>query len=195
MSEEQQIEVKRKKVDEESFSAGRLLGVVARRDPELYERLKIYAEQQGMKPTEIVYDALQLYDEFLTLSAVDAKSLVAALKLLDHLFKRLMQMMLTLNQFFTSEFFTQQIEIMHNIRQQQMQELAKQQAEEKKSKKQELKEQIMMSVMNMFMGLLTNMMTNMFKLQGAQAPQVQLPQMQPSSSLNIGKPKIVKGSK
>jgi len=191
MTEEQQIEVKRKKVDEESFSAGRLLGVVARRDPELYERLKIYAEQQGMKPTDIVYDALQLYDEFLTLSAVDAKGLVAALKLLDHLFKRLMQMMLTLNQYFTSEFFTQQIEIMHNLRQQQVQQ--QQQAE--KSKRQELKEQLVMNIMNMVFTMLSNVMMNMVRMQSGGAQQVQLPQTQPGAGLSIGKPKIVRGSK
>ena len=189
MPNENEIEAKKKRINEESFDAGRLLGIVARRDPELYERLKIYAEQEGIKLSELVYDALSFYDEYLSLSTVDTKSLLAALKLLDHLFKRLMQMMLTLNQFFTSEFFTQQIEIMHNLKQQQQQQAI----EEKRVKKEEIRDQLVMTMVNTVLSLISNMMMSLSRLSGGQA-QPQVPQMVPRPQPIVERPKIVKGA-
>ena len=189
MSNENEVEAKRRRPDEEGFVVGRLLGVVARRDPQLYERLKVYAESEGIKLSELVFDALTLYDEYLTLSTVDVKSLIAALRLLDHLFKRLMQMMLTLNQFFTSEFFTQQIEIMHNLKQQQQQQAI----EEKKSKKEEIRDQLVMSMMNVVFSLISNMMMSLSRLSGGQT-QPQAPQLMPQPQPIVEKPKIVRGS-
>jgi len=180
MSEQEVIETKKRRkkdIDEEGFSVGRYIGVIARKDPELYERLKSYAEAEGLKFTDLVYQALLLYDEYLSLSAVDTKCLVAALRLLDHLFKRLLDMMMTLNQFFTSEFFQQQISIIHQLQQQRQQTMQKIQEEQKKSKQQEVKTKLVEMTMNTMMTILSNLMSMMTstlaKAQGIQQPQQQ----------------------
>jgi len=188
MSEAQEIKVT-KRIDKEGFEAGRLLGVVARRDPELYERIKAYAETRGMKPTDVIYDALALYDEYITLSGVDTKALMAALKLLDNLLRRMVGLMMSLNQLVTSEYFNQQIEILHSLKMREQQSAALRSEEEKKSRAREVREQLLMNTVNLVFNLLTNMMTTMMGLR------MQQPSATPSSasSFDIGKPKIVRG--
>mgnify|MGYP005633883589 CR=1 FL=1 len=179
-AEEIKKKKRKKEVDEEGFEVGRYLGVIARKDPELYERLKQYAEATGHKFTDMVYEALTLYDEYLQLSTVDARSLLVALRLLDHLFKRLLQMMMTLNQYFTTEFFQQQVDIIHQIQQQRAQQLANMKQEEKKAKMNEVKAKMIEMTMNLVSTLLGNLMTGMMgamaKTQGMQ----QLPSKQVS---------------
>jgi len=188
MSEAQEVKVT-KRIDKEGFEAGRLLGVVARRDPELYERIKAYAESRGMKPTDVIYDALALYDEYITLSGVDTKALMAALKLLDNLLRRMVSLMMSLNQLVTSEYFNQQIEILHNLKMREQQSVALKSEEEKKSKAREVKEQLLMNTMNLVFNMLTNMMMTMTGLK------IQQPgtQQQGTTNINFGKPKLVKG--
>jgi len=178
VSEQQRKKKRKREIDEEGFEVGRYLGVIARRNPELYERLKQYAEASGNKFTDIVYEALELYDEYLQLSAVDTRALIAALRLLDHLFKRLLQMMMTLNQYFTSEFFQQQIEIMHSIRQQQVQQQQVMIQQEKKGKYEEIKTQLMSMTMQMLMKLLSGLVTNMMNIQSMMKGGQSLPQTQ-----------------
>jgi len=172
---------------EESFEVGRYLGVIARRDPELYERIRAYAETEGRKLTEIVYDALTLYDEYVQLSAVDTRSLLVALRLLDHLFKRLLQMMMTLNQYFTSEFFQQQIDMMYNLQQRKKQE----QVEIKKSKEQEVKSKLIEMTMTTVMTMMQGLMSSLMKLQLPQGQQATTVSM-PTSDSGV---KIVKSAK
>jgi len=184
---------RRRDVDEESFSVGRYIGVIARKDPELYERLKNYAEAEGLKFTDIVYQALLLYDEYLSLSAVDTKCLVAALRLLDHLFKRLLDMMMTLNQFFTSEFFQQQISIIHQLQQQRQQTMQKMQEEQKKSKQQEVKAKLVEMTMNTMMTLLSSLMS-MMTSSLTRTPSTQpLPQQNIMKQIQTKPVKIVRG--
>jgi len=200
MGEEVQVTVeessrrKRKKdVNEEGFEVGRLVGVIARKDPELYERLKSYAEASGYKFTDMVYEALILYDEYLQLSAVDAKSLMVALRLLDHLFKRLLQMMMTLNQFFTTEFFQQQIDIMHQIQQQRQQQLAAMEKQERQSKQQEVKAKLIEMTLNTMMAMLGNLMTTLTGTMAKQQIPTQQLNITPSTNEVTKGVKIVRG--
>ena len=193
MSEEEAIE-KTKRKREEDFSVGRYIGVIARKDPKLYERLKSYAETQGLKFTDIVYQALIMYDEYMSLATVDTKSLLAAIRLIDHLFKRLLDMMMALNQFFTSEFFQQQIGIIHQLQQQRQQTMQKIQEEHKKSKQQEIKAKLVEMTMNTMMSILSNIMTmittTIAKQQGIQQP----PQQNIMKQIQTKPIKIVRGS-
>jgi len=186
---------RKKEIDEEGFEVGRYLGVIARRDPELYERLKNYAEASGSKFTDIVYEALTLYDEYVQLSAVDARSLLVALRLLDHLFKRLLQMMMTLNQFFTTEFFQQQINIMHELQQQRTQQLQAIKQEAERSKQNEVKARLIEMTMNVVMNLLQTMMQGIMTMTikpQAKSPQVTTPISAPISTSKV---KVVRSAK
>lgn len=189
---------RRREVDEEGFEVGRYLGVIARKDPELYERLKQYAEASGHKFTDMVYEALTLYDEYLQLSTVDARSLLVALRLLDHLFKRLLQMMMTLNQYFTTEFFQQQVDIIHQIQQQRTQQVAAMRQEEKKAKMSEVKAKMMEMTMNLVSTLLGNLMTGMMsamaKPQGMQQPPTKQASMPSFSTATTSNVKVVRSA-
>jgi hypothetical protein len=48
----------------EVMEAGRLLGLIARKDPELYNRLKAYQDVMGGKFTDIIIDALNFYLDY-----------------------------------------------------------------------------------------------------------------------------------
>ena len=184
------IEEKRRKrkVDEEGFEAGRILGVIARKDPELYQRLKSYAESHGMKMSEMIYEALLLYDEYLQFHAVDMRSLLAALRLLDHLFKRLLQLMLSLNQYFTSEFFRQQVTILNELASQQAPQAQQtQQSQQSSGKVGEIRAKLIDMVVNMVINLLSSMMNMMISMTTPQQTKPTTPAPTPTQV------KIVKG--
>jgi len=52
---------KKKKKVKQVLDGGRLLGVIARSDPELYEQLKLEAEKNGAPPHEIIITYLKKY--------------------------------------------------------------------------------------------------------------------------------------
>ena len=184
---------RRRGIDEESFEAGRILGVIARKDPELYERLRNYANATGKKMTDVIHEALVVYDDYIALGSVDTRCLMAALRLLDNLFKRLLQMMMTLNQYFTTEFFQQQIDIIYQLQQQRAQQQQQAAIEEKRARQSEVKAKLMEMTMNLFMNMLSALMATMT---GGKAP---MP-MQGTAATGGGsalaiKPKIVASAK
>ena len=181
---------RKREIDEESFEVGRILGVIARKDPELYERLRNYANATGMKMTDIIHEALLVYDDYITLSSVDTRCLMAALRLLDNLFKRLLQMMLTLNQYFTSEFFQQQIDIIYQLQRQRTQQQQQMIQEEKKAKQNEIKARLVEMTMNTVFSLLSTLTGSMMSMATGAKPQTTTP-----VSISQWKPKIVASSK
>jgi len=177
---EQKVEEKKRKlrrVPEEDFEVGRILGVIARKHPELYAELQEYAESTGKKMSELLSEALAVYYDYIHFKNVDSMCLVSALRLLEMLLQRLVDFMMTLNQFFTSEFFRQQIEILSQIQQQRQQiatEAVEQtKKEESKSKMVEVKSRITELAITTMMNLVSTMISNLTRMYGGQ--QIQAP--------------------
>jgi phosphopantothenoylcysteine synthetase/decarboxylase len=61
MSSEVEEKPKRKQKSSESLEIGRLLGAIARIDPELYEAISKLAEESGDTPTNVVVKSLKNY--------------------------------------------------------------------------------------------------------------------------------------
>jgi len=72
-----------KKEEKEAFEVGRILGVVARRNPELYRALKELTELEGVKLTDLIEDALQMYIEYKIESSFMPKQVFYAMKLIE----------------------------------------------------------------------------------------------------------------
>jgi hypothetical protein len=69
--------------DKEAFDAGRILGVVARRNPELYRAVKELTELEGAKLTDLIEDALQMYVEYKYEAPFMPKQVFYAMKLIE----------------------------------------------------------------------------------------------------------------
>jgi len=186
---EQKVEEKKrrlKRVPEEDFEVGRLLGVIARKHPELYAELQEYAESTGKKMTELLSEALAVYYDYIHFKNVDSMCLVSALRLLEMLLQRLVDFMMTLNQFFTSEFFRQQIEILSQIQQQRQQiatEAVEQTKKSEESKKMiEVRAKLTELAINTMMNMVTAMISNLSRMYGGQ--QIQTPT--PSTGIGTG---------
>jgi len=191
---------RKRRVDETAFELGRVLGVLARRDPELFEKISEIAEESGTNVTDLVYEALRIYYDYVTLSKVDTMCLISSLHLIDTLMRRVVQMMNVVSQLFTSEFFHQQIELLQQLQQQREQLLAAMKEEERKEEVKRvtapLREQLMSTVTTALMNMISAMLTNMVSAMTGQ--RVQLPQATPAPTTQLvataQKPKIVKSA-
>jgi len=158
--EEEEKESKRK----DSFAAGRILGIVKRKDPELYEEIVQIAQAEGKKASDIILEALYVYRDYKTMVGIDGRCLAYSMQLLDHLIKRVIQMILTAQQYFTSEFFQQQVEILAQIQQQQQAAMQQAYKHAKAEKLAPFKEKMIELTLNLVMNLITALTTNMMKI-------------------------------
>ena len=185
--EEEEKERRRK----EAFQVGRILGVVKRKDPELYETIVQIAEAEGKKATDVIIEALMVYRDYKYMVGVDGRCLAYALNIIDMLMKRLMQMMLTINQYFTSEFFQQQIELLADIQQRQQQIYQHAMKQAKDQKLAPIKEQLAMNLINMVLNMVTNMMSSLLAMRtGAAHQQGQAPMPSLSVTPSQGQKKV-----
>jgi hypothetical protein len=76
---------------EEALSIGRILGVIARRNPELYRAIVQLKEMEGRKLTDIVEEALEMYVEFKTSFAIMPRELFYALRIIDFVTSKTME--------------------------------------------------------------------------------------------------------
>jgi hypothetical protein len=76
---------------EEALGIGRLLGVIARRNPDLYRAIVQIKEIEGRKITDIVEEALEMYVEFKTSFAIMPRELFYALRIIDFISTRSME--------------------------------------------------------------------------------------------------------
>ena len=82
MSEE---EKKKRVEDEDSFAVGRVLGVIAKKNPELYRRIKKISETTGQKSHELVEEALELLADYYEFSDINQRSLLMAMKFIERM--------------------------------------------------------------------------------------------------------------
>ena len=76
---------------EEALSIGRILGVIARRNPDLYRAIVQLKEMEGRKLTDIVEEALEMYVEFKTSFAIMPRELFYALRIIDFVTSKSME--------------------------------------------------------------------------------------------------------
>jgi len=117
MSEEKRRKVRteeeseKKEEEKEAFEAGRLIGVIARRNPELYRSLKEIIDFEGRKMTDILEDALQMYVEYRTESVFMPRQLFYAMKMVERVSRwsiemlvRMLQVVMGTTQLFPSGY-------------------------------------------------------------------------------------------
>lgn len=198
--EQPEIEEPKKKTEKEGVeqpqSFGRILGVIARRDPELYDKVKSLLEETGAKPSDIFEEAIRTYVEFSDYSQVNTKCLMASLNMLDNLLKRVVNLMSVLNTWISSAFFQSQIEILNNIKQQKELEAKSQ---PKQINLSGLPDKSREQLANFMIGMLTNLMTGLMgSLLKPTMGNTQMPNMniqQPKPNVNMDNVKIKTGKK
>jgi hypothetical protein len=83
LAEEKRRKSSESEPDKEAFDAGRILGVVARRNPDLYRAVKELTELEGAKLTDLIEDALQMYVEYKYEAPFMPKQVFYAMKLIE----------------------------------------------------------------------------------------------------------------
>jgi hypothetical protein len=83
LAEEKRRKSNESEPDKEAFEAGRILGVIARRNPDLYRAVKELTELEGAKLTDLIEDALQMYVEYKYEAPFMPKQVFYAMKLIE----------------------------------------------------------------------------------------------------------------
>jgi hypothetical protein len=83
LAEEKRRKPNESEPDKDAFEAGRILGVIARRNPDLYRAVKELTELEGAKLTDLIEDALQMYVEFKYEAPFMPKQVFYAMKLIE----------------------------------------------------------------------------------------------------------------
>jgi hypothetical protein len=83
LAEEKKKKSNESEAEKEAFEAGRILGVIARRNPDLYRAVKELTELEGTKITDLIEDALQMYVEYKYEAPFMPKQVFYAMKLIE----------------------------------------------------------------------------------------------------------------
>jgi len=165
---EEEKKKKRKPAPKEVLDTGRLLGVIAKSDPELYAALKEYAEANEQPTHQIVIQILKQY--FLTqkikLANIDIEQLIIAWDILKQLIQYSIQLYTSLG----TAFFNQMTQAYGELINQRVQQ-ALERMKEEKPVNEELKSKLMNMMLNVVEPLMTNMIKSMFKASGQPIPE------------------------
>jgi hypothetical protein len=96
---------------EEMLDIGRKVALVARRDKELYEKVKRVAKQRGKTLQDVLSEAFELWYLYETLEQIDPKTLAIAIQLIRHLMEWSIDTMVKMGAVFTSEFIRSNIAV------------------------------------------------------------------------------------
>jgi hypothetical protein len=91
-------ESEKKEEEKEAFEVGRIIGVIARRNPDLYRSLKEIVEMDGRKITDIIEDALQMYVEYRTEAVFMPRQLFYAMKMVERVSRWSVEMLVRMLQ-------------------------------------------------------------------------------------------------
>jgi hypothetical protein len=175
-------------MSEEDFDVGRKIGLVARRNRELYETVKQIAKRKGMKMQDVLTEALDIWRLYQTLEEVEPKALVAALSFIEHMLNYSASLLVKLGSVFTSEFFRSTMAMAGELSQLQQTQQAQQQTQQQ-SPVSEVKEQlrlmILQSMMPMLMSIIQQIIASMSGGQSVQIPSLQAPALTTRSTRPI----------
>jgi len=160
---------------EEAFSVGRVLGVIKRRNPQLYEEVVSIAKSEGAKATDIIEDALELYVRYKRLEGIDVRSLLVAFNLIRDVMDMVMGMMMTVEKYFTSEFFKQQVEILSELKRREAESAASGGKGEVSTIRRRVMEELAPKLVSTIFNIVMNMLASMARSMqaGTQAQQTQ----------------------
>lgn len=185
MAEEKRRKSNESEPDKEAFEAGRILGVIARRNPDLYRAVKELTELEGAKLTDLIEDALQMYVEYKYEAPFMPKQVFYAMKLIERVSRWLVINM--------GEFMKLAVSMMSA-----MLGYAEEKEEEKeKEKKPSVPAELRAKMLEAFMPLMQNLITMLVSAMArAFAPQLpQQMQMATAPNIPVSKPVKVVSSK
>jgi hypothetical protein len=167
-------EEKRKRVEDEDegLSAGRILGLIARRNPELYKRIKKISETTGQKSHELIEEALELLADYYEFSDINQRSLLMAMRFIERMGTWL----------FTS--MNQYLRILASI-QAETEETAPAQPTAVKPSS-EIREKVLTALLPVLTNLITTLTTTIMSISRPQSTALSQPQsITPSTKINV----------
>lgn len=188
---EEKKRLNKEEVDEESFGIGRILGVIKRKDPQLYEELLSIARSEGQRGSEVVYDALQMYRDFKLFSGADPRCVAYAMRMIETMMRRVLEIIAYIQQYLSADFFARQLSMYQALAEQLKLPLLeeKKHEEEKSALPSSVKERFGNLMVDLSMALIKSL-TNIVASTTMKAPQ---PITAPSTMEK--KPKVVMGEK
>jgi hypothetical protein len=183
LAEEKRRKSNESEPDKEAFEAGRILGVIARRNPDLYRAVKELTELEGAKLTDLIEDALQMYVEYKYEAPFMPKQVFYAMKLIERVSRWLVINM--------GEFMKLAVSMMSAMLGYTEEE------EEEKEKKPSVPAELRAKMLEAFMPLMQNLITMLVStVTRAFAPQLpQQMQMATAPAPPVSKPVKVVSSK
>jgi hypothetical protein len=184
LAEEKRRKSNESEPDKEAFEAGRILGVIARRNPDLYRAVKELTELEGAKLTDLIEDALQMYVEYKYEAPFMPKQVFYAMKLIERVSRWLVINM--------GEFMKLAVSMMSA-----MMGYAEEEEEKEKEKKPAVPAELRAKMLEAFMPLMQNLVTMLVStVTRAFAPQLsQQVQMSTAPAPPVSKPIKVVSSK
>jgi hypothetical protein len=184
LAEERKKKGNESEPDKEAFEAGRILGVIARRNPDLYRAVKELTELEGAKLTDLIEDALQMYVEYKYEAPFMPKQVFYAMKLIERVSRWLVINM--------GEFMKLAVSMMSA-----MLGYAEEEEEKEKEKKPTVPAELRAKMIEAFMPLMQNLITVLVStMTRAFAPQLsQQVQISTAPTTPMSKPVKVVSSK
>jgi hypothetical protein len=172
MTEEVKVEVeegkkRRKATKEEVLESGRLLGVIARVDPELYEFLEETAERTGESPINIMVNMVKKYlvIQKVEKSSMNIDQLMVAFDLFRDLVKEAMSMYMSLATAFFNEMTITLGQIVESKVQERLKEL-----EVLERPDEAVRKRLMNTFLNVLEPMIYELVRNMIKAGGGKVP-------------------------
>lgn len=175
-------------VNEEAFETGRLVALVARKDKELYKRVREIARAKHKSLQDVLAEAFELYELYSTLEHIDPKSLTVAIQVVEYFYRRAIETLLGLGALFTSDFFRISTAIASELAKTAPQQT--QQVQQQPQVPLDIKQMYMNAVLPMVMNMLNNMLLSLSRI-GLPQQQVQLPQPTLQATTQVERKPIV----
>jgi signal transduction histidine kinase len=174
MTEEVKVEAvaeegrKRRRTKEEVLEGGRLLGVIARVDPELYEFLEETAERTGESPINIMVNMVKKYlvIQKVEKSSMNIDQLMVAFDLFKDLVKEAMSMYMSLATAFFNEMTVTLGQIVESKVQERLKEL-----EVLERPEDAVRKRLITTFLNILEPMLYELMRNVIKATGGKVPE------------------------
>jgi len=176
--------------DEEALQIGRLLG---KADKSLLKNLDKISKQKNKKKSEIVKEALDLYQKLQMMEGLDSKTLFAGFMFWQEMMKSSVEFLASLSPIFSTNLVQSQLALLSQFMAQQQQQQAQAEEIEAPASNDPMKmtlEQMRMNLMQQLLNMIMNMMSNIslpsgnggFNSQGAKTNLNQLLNQQKQTS-------------
>jgi cation diffusion facilitator CzcD-associated flavoprotein CzcO len=152
MSEEEKP--RRKPVKQEVLESGRILGAIARIDPELYEAIEKLAEETGEPPINVTVNLLKKYMviQKVNMAGLNVEQLMTAFDIFDRIARNVTTMYVGLGSFFFDKMTMA------------MSELVEKKVEEKMKEKKPIDERFKDRLLGMLENMLEPMITDTLRM-------------------------------